>query len=874
MHTFVRIILLAVAYWAVGRIALLMAIPPGFAGAAFPPVGFALGALLLFGVRHWPGVFLGSFALNLSIACGIDGQLSATAIGLAAGIATGSTLGVVSGERLITHFCSSPQALSSERNIALSYFLGGPVSCCISATIACVSLLFMGSAEPQDLPYIWWTWWLGDSIGVLVALPVMYMFFANPRRVWRARLFSVGLPLTVAFALMVAIFIRVNDTELDKIRQSFLQQALPLSTNIEARLESQLSVLKSIDSLLHATNHMSETGFNHFVTKPLSDNSEIYALSWNEYIRHKDRASVERTLSGRNDFKKSITEVDKNGKLIVAPPRLDYVYVKYIAPLQGNEKAKNFNIASITSRREILERAVFSRSAQMTAPIKLVQNDLSSKAMLLFYPVYRHDDPHDESSWASVQGFATAVVFMDRIVDKALAGYGDTPTISVTLEYVDENTLEVLRSGKNKSESELVDYLSFEESFQFSGQNFKIKISPTDEFILQHKSPLNWTVLALGFLFCALLGGFLLSLSTRGAMIKQQVFDRTQELSLILEHATEAILTIDSYGRITKINTAAARLMGRAKQCLEGTSIAPYLPNLNFNEKTIDEVFSSTTDGAIETSLKTAGEEYLAIEIGVSIIQLESEWYRILILHDLTERKKADRLKSEFISTVSHELRTPLTSINGALRLVSAGVVGDIDEKVKNMIDIARNNTDRLQQLVNDILDIEKLDFDQITFDFQPLSLIEIVNQAVEGIEDYAKGYRVNVVIREELNNFSDVTVIADRNRLIQVLVNLLSNAIKYSEPDGRVEVGLKLSGTEFTLVIKDYGRGMPEYFKKYIFQRFSQADSTDSREKSGTGLGLYITKTLVNKMSGSIHYESELGRGTEFFVSLPRALK
>ncbi|BFM18961.1 CHASE domain-containing protein [Gilvimarinus japonicus] len=871
MYTFLRILLLAIVYWVVGRIALLMAIPPGFAGAAFPPVGIALGMLLLFGVRHWPGVFFGSLGLNLSVAYGISGQLSAAGLGVAIGIAVGSTLAVVCGERLIARFCSRGQALSSERNIALSYFLGGPLSCCVSATMASVCLFISGTTARQDVPYTWWTWWLGDSIGVLVALPIMYMLFATPRALWRARLLSVGAPLAIACALMIAIFIRVNDAELDKIRQSFLQQALPFSTNIKARLESQLSVLKSIDSLFHASNYISAKDFDHFVANPLSDNPEIYALSWNEYVRHKDRPRAERELSLRDLSAQTITEVDPQGNLIVARQRLDYVYVKYVVPLAGNEKAQSFNVASIPNRREVLERSVSNRSAQMTAPIKLVQDNLTQKAMLLFYPVYQHLAPHKKNDWSQIQGFATAVVFMDRIVDKALAGYGKSPTISATLEYLEGGTAEVLHAGKNRSESVLADYLFRQDTFEFAGQTFRVTLSPTDAFIAQHRSPLNWAVLALGFLFCALLGGFLLSLSTRASMIRQQVFDRTLELSLILEHASEAILTINCNGRITKINTAAARLMGSDPKYLENTSITPYLPKLSLEDTAIDENFLDSASGTIETSLRTASDEYLAVEVGSSTIELEGEWYRILILHDLTERKKAERLKSEFISTVSHELRTPLTSINGALKLVSTGVVGEIDDKVKNMVDIARNNTERLEQLVNDILDVEKLDFDQIKFDFQSLILVDVVNQAVEGIANYAEGFRVSVVKREEFNVFDTITVTADKNRLIQVLINLLSNAIKYSEPGGRVDIGLSVSENEITLSIKDEGRGMPEYFKKYIFQRFSQADSTDSREKSGTGLGLYITKTLVDKMSGSIHYESELGRGTEFFVTLPR---
>ncbi|WP_049723025.1 ATP-binding protein [Gilvimarinus polysaccharolyticus] len=866
MQTFLRIVFLALTYWIVGLLVALMAMPPGFAVAAFLPAGMALGALLLFGRRLWPGVLIGSFGLNLSIVYGSNLALSTTDLVMATTIGLGSTFAAVCGEWLITRFCSRHHTLSSERNILVSYFLGGPVSCSISATIATVSFVLLGTEAQQDIKHIWWTLWLGESIGVLLVLPIMYLLFARPRVLWRARWLSLGMPLVVVFTLMAAVFIRVNNAELDKIRESFSLQAQPFSANIKTRLESQLGVLKSIDSLFHTTSIITQSDFENFVATPMQDNPEIYALSWNEYIQHGDREE-----NNRND---TITEEDENGNIITAPERDDYIYVKYIVPVVGNERVKNFNIASIPSRRAVLDRAALTRKAQMTAPIKLVQDTVTSKAMLLFYPVCQPELTGDQTSPHELQGFATAVVFMNRIVEEALIAYGARPTVSVTLEYVNSKGLEVIHRGNNTSDSILSDYVFFKESFEFAGQKFYLTLSPTDTFILQHKNLFNWTVLAFGFLLCALLGGVLLSLSLRSNMIKQQVFERTLELSLILEHASEAILTINNKGSITKINTAAACLLGGSSEDLNNSSIIPYLPNLGLNKNTIDEVFSGKNNSVIETNLTTATNENLAVEIGVSTIEIEGDVYRILIFHDLTERKKSERLKSEFISTISHELRTPLTSINGALRLVGSGALGAVDEKIKKMIDIASTNAERLQQLVGDILDIEKLEFDQVNFNIETFNLVDLINQSIESMEVFAQGYKVNIVKLDDLKAFDYITIRADKNRLIQILVNLLSNAIKYSKPGGDVEIGLSVSLDEATFMIKDYGRGIPEYFKKYIFERFSQADSSDSREKSGTGLGLYITKALVENMSGSIWYESEFGRGSKFFVSLPRPKK
>lgn len=233
---------------------------------------------------------------------------------------------------------------------------------------------------------------------------------------------------------------------------------------------------------------------------------------------------------------------------------------------------------------------------------------------------------------------------------------------------------------------------------------------------------------------------------------------------------------------------------------------------------------------------------------------------------DITRRKEVDRLKNEFISTVSHELRTPLTSIRGSLGLIAGGVAGALPERAKSMIDIAYKNSERLVRLINDILDIEKIESGKMVFNLKPLDVMPLLEQVVETNHAYAEQYQVSFVITEAV---PDARLYADADRMTQVMTNLLSNAAKYSFPGGQVEISVQRAAQSLRIAVRDQGPGIPPEFQSRIFQKFAQADSSDTRQKGGTGLGLSIVKAIVEKHGGVIGFESVPGVGSTFFFEM-----
>ncbi len=237
-------------------------------------------------------------------------------------------------------------------------------------------------------------------------------------------------------------------------------------------------------------------------------------------------------------------------------------------------------------------------------------------------------------------------------------------------------------------------------------------------------------------------------------------------------------------------------------------------------------------------------------------------------VEDITETQAIDHLKNEFISIVSHELRTPLTSIRGSLGLLAAGVFKNKPDVAQQMLDIAIHDTERLVRLVNDILDLERLEAQKVKLNQQWCDAIKLTQQSVETVQSLAAEGNITLCVES-----ASLQVWADCDRIIQTLVNLVSNAIKFSSPKTTVTLSVQDQADRVLFQVKDQGRGIPADKLDTIFGRFQQVDASDSRQKGGTGLGLAICKSIVQQHGGKIWVESVLGKGSSFYFTLPKFL-
>ncbi|BDU16561.1 CHASE3 domain-containing protein [Lysobacter auxotrophicus] len=252
------------------------------------------------------------------------------------------------------------------------------------------------------------------------------------------------------------------------------------------------------------------------------------------------------------------------------------------------------------------------------------------------------------------------------------------------------------------------------------------------------------------------------------------------------------------------------------------------------------------------------------------LVRSDGQRQVLTVVVDVSAQQRMERMKDEFISTISHELRTPLTSIRGALGLVVGGAGTELPDSLRPLLEIAHKNTERLVRLINDILDIEKLQWGGLPLQSHRLPLRALVAQSVDQIAAYAREFEVAVEFRPG----DDGVVEVDVDRFAQVMANLLSNAIKHSHAGGTVEVSVTRREGGLQVDVQDHGEGIPESFRPRVFERFAQADASDVRRRGGSGLGLAITQSLVEKMAGRIGFDTVTGEGTRFFVWLPEAMR
>jgi PAS domain S-box-containing protein len=338
----------------------------------------------------------------------------------------------------------------------------------------------------------------------------------------------------------------------------------------------------------------------------------------------------------------------------------------------------------------------------------------------------------------------------------------------------------------------------------------------------------------------------------------------------LLEAAPDAMVVVNHGGEIVLANLRAEKEFGYGKNELLGQNMKNIIPE-GFTERLLAGGLRSE-EGGLSLQI-AAGIELIGLRkdlsefpVEIMLSPLESA-EGILVIRDISVRRQTERLKDEFVATVSHELRTPLTSISGSLGLLAGQWASKLPESAARLLTIAHTNSQRLARLLNDILDIEKLESGRVVFSLSKVGVRSLVEHAIEDNRGFAENYGVSV----RLDGASvDLDVNADPDRLAQVITNLLSNAIKFSPSGGEVIVAVEKSADDVRITVRDHGSGVPDEFKPHIFEKFSQADATNTRQKGGTGLGLSIVKQIVERLGGTIGFNDALGGGAIFCVELP----
>jgi len=346
-------------------------------------------------------------------------------------------------------------------------------------------------------------------------------------------------------------------------------------------------------------------------------------------------------------------------------------------------------------------------------------------------------------------------------------------------------------------------------------------------------------------------------------------------LHAVLQNAVDGIITLDEHGRIESCNPAAERVFGRGGDEMVGQRLDALVPDLVLDADAAGGLnFPPYTPGGeirleCEAAIHRSDGTTKTALIGLSEMWLDERRLFVVVVHDITERKRLDRMKDNFISSVSHELRTPLTSTHAALDLLAHGGVDGISGAARDLAALAYKNSARLIRIVNDILDFESIEAGEAVFEARAIELRPLLEQVIAAHEERARRRGVRITLATDAPS---APVLADPLMLTRALAHLLENAVRLSPPQGEVLVALARRDGRVRITVTDHGPGIPETARKHIFHKFVQVDDADIRYREGAGLGLSLARAVIVRLGGTIEFESAPNVATTFRVELPEA--
>ena len=896
-------VLTALAYMAAGQLALLLAIPPGYAAPIYPPAGIALAAVLVYGYRALPGVLIGAFAVNALLAQP-RGLPILTAQLLALAIAVGASLQAGAGAWLVRRRSQS-RALAEPRDVMAFCLYGAVLACLLNASIATSALVLVGLLPPEARAFTWWTWWAGDTLGVLIGAPVVLSLIGRPRADWAPRRVALALPLMAALTLLALATVQVSRLDQLRAKAVFEQSATAAADTINNQLQQASFALLATHGLFLASNDVSRDEMRR-VTEPwLALPIHLQAIGYSERVSRSGFAAYEAQVTAQDGRSMRIFERRERGSAPISAQDADAVVMRFVEPFERNASAVGVNVLSIPAAREAVARAARSDQPTASAGFRLTQEVGDQTGVVLYRALYRGEPGPAERAEAM-----RAVVFVTLRMDQSIAAaMKDQPAyLRWCLIDSDPAAARPRLAGPPGCDTAARDPHEFQRPLPFGGRQWRVRISARTSDFAEGGHVNAWLFSIAGLLSTALLAVLLLTVTGRTRRIESAVAQRTAELERemgerarteqalreseqrlrnILDHAPIGIVYADLVGRIREANPKFRDMLGYSADTLAGKSIAELTPEedrADDAELMVQLLRGETATLRRRKRLQHREGQAIWVQMILSVLRDASGQPQrlVAVVEDITEHLKlleaervrelaesANRAKSEFLSRMSHELRTPLNAMLGFAQLLELDRQPPLAVHQREWTAQVQHAGWHLLEMINDILDLSRIEAGMIRLDTVPIDVAPLLRSCLSMIEPAAAQRGIQMRQRIEPGTRA---MMADPTRLKQVLTNLLSNAVKYNVDQGRVDIEAVTGAPGMVEIrVTDSGLGLSNTQMSELFQPFNRLGREHSTIE-GTGIGLVISRRLAELMGGSLQARSQEGQGSTFVLSLPAA--
>jgi PAS domain S-box-containing protein len=886
----------AACYAIAGWSSLRLAIPGGWVSPLYPSAGIALACVLTYGRRAALGVALGALIVNTLVAA--PGGLSLAAVLVSLAIAGGASAQSLFAAALVRRHVGLPLALHSPGDIAKFLGLSSFVACLVSSVVGVAALAIAGYLSTPQVAFAWLTWWVGDSLGTLIAAPIALTLIGRPRDDWAPRRLHVGVPLALVTLLMGDLSLRVARWDDERLRANFEREAYSASSSLAYQLEGALNALEALRGIYIASGAdlVTPEGVRRATQPWLNGPTRLYAMGYTERVPDID-PSLARAADGSPPAALSDvrTQVDRGR---------DMLALRVIEPVEHNRHELRSNLLSSASAR-----AAIAASASTDRPAASAGFSLGDEAeghnqtgVVIYHALYDGTPDQAQERAAAIRG---AVFVALRIHDTLHPVLERVPAyLSVCLVDTDPVAPRRRLAGPAGCESQQAGLLHVR-AMAFAGRRWDLRIQASPLALPGARQGNAWPFAVVGFLSAAVLGALMLTVTGRARRIELAVRERTAALTEQIREREQAEVAMraseqrfrnifnnvpigvcytDLQGRVVLTNPRFCEFVGHgADQLLQMSAAGFTHPDdlLQDRELTVQLIRGDFQLSRRQKRYIHQDGRTLWGQTTVSLLRSEDgePWRIVTAVEDITEHLRladaerareaaeaSNRAKSDFLSRMSHELRTPLNAMLGFAQLLELDQRHPLPDAQRPWVTQIQQAGWHLLEMINDALDLSRIESGNLRLAVEPLDLRRLLAAAITMVETDAS--RRRIVLTQDIPPHAAL-VQGDATRVKQILINLLSNAVKYNVDGGRIHVATRRASDTVELAVTDTGLGMTTEQMGELFQPFNRL-GRERLQQEGTGIGLVISKRLAELMGGTLEARSSAGEGSSFILSLP----